>query len=289
MSHTSSPKFTESAVSVPAIAEQMKHAASSTEAEVVQHFKTFTPGPSNGSTLSAALDSFISRYSNEPANKVPTPWSVTPISYRHIYDANALEDFTESERLAESEDESDDINEYIEESVAEYSTHLQEDNFKVQTLQPEAMKLTTQDEGEILSFLSDIFGFPSNQSVRDEANFMPAFPPVPTASFAPQSRHRGSYWMNSNDLITEVQHQQGRQTENQSDQCAFSVIKSCSLVATVSDSEPLEKCSICLDSMACGQRVRILSCFHRLHDCCSGRYFRTAGIKPACPVCRHVA
>lgn len=265
------------------------HATSSTEAEVVQNFKSFTPRPSNGGTLSAALDRFLSRYSNEPANKVPTPWSVTPLSHRHIYDANVLEDFAESEGMVESEDESDDINEYIEESCTEYTANLQEEHVKVPLLQPDAIKLTAQDEGEVLSFLSDIFGFLSNQSVQDEANLMPDFPPVPTASFAPQSRRRGTNLMNSNDVIAEVQLHQGRPIENQSDQCAFSVIKSCSMVAIVSDSELDEKCSICLDSMACGQRVRILPCFHRLHECCAGRYFRTAGIKPACPVCRHVA
>lgn len=258
----------------------------STEAEVVSipNLKPFTPGRLSGGTVSAALDNFLARYLQEPVNKVPTPWSTASFSFRDIHDLSAME---AEENVQESEEESEE--EYIEESVlVEEGNLYYEDDLKAQAMPP-VVELTPQDQGEIMSFLSDIFGFPSNQPVGNEANLiLPSFPPVPTPTFAPQSR-RGATWDSYEHHMGEVQIQQGGQAEKQIHECAFSVIKACSLVATIPDSAPFEKCSICLESMAVGQRARILPCLHRLHECCAGRYFRAAGIKPACPVCRYVA
>jgi hypothetical protein len=288
--HTITPSFPMLTVASSA-SEGSMFASAEAEVTCTGNVKRFIPGPSNGGQLSVVLDSFLSRHLHEPVNKVPTPWRTSSFSYRCINYVHRSDEVDDSaSELSYMSDESDEIIEYGEETIPECEENLYEDSFKVPQLLSEPVKLTRQDEGEILSFLSDVFGFP-NQPVVDEPNStLPSIPPVPTPSFAPQTR-RGSPWLHLNcqQPIGEVQNQQGSQAEKQSHECAFSIIKACSLVATISDSAPAEKCSICLESMAIGQRVRVLPCLHRLHECCSGRYFRTAGIKPACPVCRHTA
>mmetsp|Transcript_100591 Transcript_100591/g.300141 ORF Transcript_100591/g.300141 Transcript_100591/m.300141 type:complete len:364 (-) Transcript_100591:65-1156(-) len=47
-----------------------------------------------------------------------------------------------------------------------------------------------------------------------------------------------------------------------------------------------DKCTICLEDMEVGQKVRTLPCFHMLHEACSTRYFSASGVSPLCPVCR---
>jgi hypothetical protein len=270
---------------------------SPSEAEVTSNgnFKRFIPGPLNNGKISVVLDSFLSRHLHEPVNKVQFPWRTSSFSYRSANDVLAVEEVCDSasEISDAMSEESDEIVEYGEETIPEYQDNLYEDSFKVPQLLPQPIKLTPQDEGEILTFLSDIFGFQTNQPDADEPNLiLPSFPPVPTPSFAPLTRRgAGARWQDSNSQqpIGEVQNQQGSQVEKQSHECAFSVIKACSLVATIPESAQAEKCSICLESLAVGQRARILPCLHRLHECCAGRYFRTAGIKPTCPVCRHTA
>jgi hypothetical protein len=56
---------------------------------------------------------------------------------------------------------------------------------------------------------------------------------------------------------------------------------------TVLEEDQVEKCPICLDSLCKGERVVTLPCFHKLHQRCCTKYFKTAGVKPICPVCRY--
>lgn len=68
----------------------------------------------------------------------------------------------------------------------------------------------------------------------------------------------------------------------------FNVIRTCSRVDTLEANQATAKetCSICLEELSEGQRVRTLPCFHRLHGGCSTRYFKARDILPRCPVCR---
>mmetsp|Transcript_108760 Transcript_108760/g.351123 ORF Transcript_108760/g.351123 Transcript_108760/m.351123 type:complete len:316 (+) Transcript_108760:44-991(+) len=70
---------------------------------------------------------------------------------------------------------------------------------------------------------------------------------------------------------------------------AFDLVRLCSRVGPLRTATA-DKCTVCLEELRLGQRVRTLPCFHALHDKCSARYFRACGVQPTCPVCRrHVA
>lgn len=45
-------------------------------------------------------------------------------------------------------------------------------------------------------------------------------------------------------------------------------------------------CTICLEEMLVGEKVRKFCCSHMLHEECSKRYYGRGGVKPICPVCR---
>lgn len=66
---------------------------------------------------------------------------------------------------------------------------------------------------------------------------------------------------------------------------AFALVKSCSRVDVLTR-DTLDTCTVCLENLQKGQWVRTMPCFHRLHDKCSAKYFRSRGILPLCPVCR---
>lgn len=66
---------------------------------------------------------------------------------------------------------------------------------------------------------------------------------------------------------------------------SFALVRSCSRADNLTR-DLSEPCTVCLEDLRAGQRVRTFPCFHRLHDRCSAKYFRTPGILPLCPVCR---
>lgn len=51
-------------------------------------------------------------------------------------------------------------------------------------------------------------------------------------------------------------------------------------------SEQPEPCPICLDTIAKGQSMQTLPCFHNLHHTCAVLHFRKSGEHALCPVCR---
>jgi hypothetical protein len=85
--------------------------------------------------------------------------------------------------------------------------------------------------------------------------------------------------------ITEIVETQSPDTETCQQPNALKVVLQRSIRKKLRRT-PAEACTICLDNFRRMQPVRSLPCSHILHDWCCRKYFRTAGVKPLCPVCR---
>jgi hypothetical protein len=85
--------------------------------------------------------------------------------------------------------------------------------------------------------------------------------------------------------ISEVVEAQSDETDAPKQPNALKVVQRRSHRTKLKETQS-ETCTICLENFRRAQLVRRLPCGHVLHDWCCRKYFKTAGVKPLCPVCR---
>mmetsp|Transcript_17677 Transcript_17677/g.30935 ORF Transcript_17677/g.30935 Transcript_17677/m.30935 type:complete len:209 (-) Transcript_17677:103-729(-) len=88
----------------------------------------------------------------------------------------------------------------------------------------------------------------------------------------------------ASDLVETESHSSDEEVEVP----AFDIVRLHSRISKVTSCCNTEECPVCLENLQQGQSVCTLPCFHQLHACCAEEFFRAPGVKPACPVCRHM-